>query len=136
MPLRVFIDTNVLVSAVVYAGIPGRVLDAVDEGRLIGVVSLHVLEETRDVLTRPQFDFDGDTADSVVEDLARMCEVVAVESASSTWCSDPGDDPVVEAALLARVDAVVTGDAQLLRLSVPELLFITPAEVLELIERG
>jgi len=126
---RVLIDTNVLVSAVLRGGVPGRILEAARDGRISGVVSLHVLGEFRDVITRPRFGVTVALADALVEEIAGFCEVVAVEHASESWSVDPDDDPVVEAARRARVDAVVTGDAHLLALDMPALRFVRPAEL-------
>ncbi len=132
MAPRIFIDTNVLISAVLFGGLPGQVVDAARDGRLEGIVSLHVLSEVRDVLTRPQFGFDAELADIVAEEIAASCEVVPLEWARERWSSDPDDDPVVEAAVFARAEAVVTGDAALLGLRVPGLRFVAPSEALEL----
>ena len=84
-------------------------------------------------LTRARFGFGLEIADLVAEEIAVFCEVVPLEWATERWSSDPDHDPVVEAALLARADAVVTGDAALLRLRIPGVRFLTPAEVLALL---
>ena len=126
---RVLIDTNVLVSAVLGGGIPARVLEAARRGQVVGIVSLHILGELRDVLTRPRFGVDVVLVDALPEEIAEFCEVVAVERTSASWSVDPDDDPVVEAALRARADVVVTGDAHLLVLDVPGLRFMRPAEL-------
>lgn len=127
--LRVLIDTNVLVSAVLRGGVPGRILEAARDGSMTGVVSLHILGEFRDVISRPRFGVDPALADALAEEIAGFCEVVAVERASGSWSVDPDDDPVVEAAIRGRVDMVVTGDAHLLVLDVPGLLFMRPADL-------
>lgn len=127
--LRVLFDTNVLVSAVLRGGVPGRILEAARDGSVTGVVSLHILGEFRDVLTRPRLGVDTTLADALAEEVAGFCEVVAVEHAGESGSADPADDPVVEAAILGRVDVVVTGDAHLLVLEVPGLRFIRPADL-------
>ncbi|MHB1016512.1 MAG: putative toxin-antitoxin system toxin component, PIN family [Coriobacteriia bacterium] len=126
-PVRILIDTNVLVSAMLRGGVPGRILEAARDGRVTGVVSLHILGELRDVLTRPRFGVDVALADALVEGVAGFCEVVAVERASESWSVDPDDDPVIEAAIRGRADMVVTGDAHLLVLDVPGLRIVKPA---------
>lgn len=126
---RVLLDTNVLVSAVLFGGVPARIVEAVRTGDITGVVSLHILGEFREVLTRPRFGVDSDTADALAEEIAEFCEVVVVERASRAWSDDPDDDPVVEAALIAGVATVVTGDAHLLRLEVPAVRFAEPTRV-------
>ena len=134
-PLRALIDTNVLVSAVIFGGVPGAVVDAVREGAITGVVSLHILGEFREVLTRPRFGVDAALADALAEEIVDFCEVVAVERALGSWSVDADDDPVVEAAIVGRADVVVTGDAHLLKLHVRGLRFMTPAALVERPER-
>ncbi len=127
---RILIDTNVLISAIIFGGAPGELLDAARAGRVHGVVSLHILGEFRDVLTRPRFGFDAATVDSLIEEIAALCEVVPVEHAVRSWTVDPKDDPVVEAAMAARVQMVVTGDQHLLNLSLAAFQTLSPAEAL------
>jgi len=128
---RVLLDTNVLVSALLFGGPPGRLLDAARSGQIEGVVSLHILGELRSVLTRPRFGFDRETADLIAEEIAEFCEVVPLERADAPWSVDPDDDPVVEAAMLARVSVVVTGDEHLLGLRLSGLRFVRPSTMLE-----
>lgn len=128
-PVRVLIDTNVLISAVFRGGVPERIVEAARVGSMTGVVSLHILGEFRDVIVRPRFGVDLALADALTEEIAGFCEVVAVERASGSWSVDPDDDPVVEAAIRGRADVVATGDAHLLVLDVPGLRFMRPVDL-------
>lgn len=128
------IDTNVLVSAVLFGGLPARLLEAASAGRLEAVVSLHILGEFRDVLMRSRFGLSETVADALAEEIAEFSEVVAVERASDCWTADPGDDPVVEAALRGGVGFVVTGDVHLLVVEVLGLRFLTPRDLLVMLE--
>lgn len=132
--LRVLIDTNVLVSAVLFGGVPGAVLEAARSGAVAGLVSLHILGEFRDVLTRPRFGVDAGLTDALAEEIAGFCDVLRVESAGRAWTVDADDDPVVEAAVLGAADVVVTGDAHLLALTLRGLRFITPAALMAELE--
>lgn len=127
--VRVLIDTNVLVSAVLFGGVPGIIVDAARTGSVTGAVSLHILGEFRDVLTRPRFGVEQGVADALAEEIASFCDVLAVECATRRWSADVDDDPVVEAAIVGNADVVVTGDAHLLALEVRGIRFTTPASV-------
>jgi hypothetical protein len=50
--MRVVLDTNVLVSAIFFAGIPGRILAAWSEGRFEMLATVDVLTEYRRVVAR------------------------------------------------------------------------------------
>jgi putative PIN family toxin of toxin-antitoxin system len=131
--LRVVLDTNVLVSAARWGGVPGAVVDAARSGGMDGVVSLHILGELRDVLTRPGFGHAQADADLAASLLASFCDVLVTDRIPGAWCEDPDDDAIVQTAILAGASHVVTGDAHLLTLEVPRILFVTPGELLEIL---
>lgn len=133
---RFFLDTNVLVSAVLFGGVPGSLVDAVRDGRIEGIVSLHVLAEFVDVLTRPRFGIDEATAVALAEEIASFVEVVPLMVASRSWVTDKDDDPVVEAALMGRATHLVTGDARIQVVAVQGVRVVTPAEALGVLEAG
>ena len=131
---RFFIDTNVLVSAVLFGCTPGDIVEAARDARVDGVVSLHVLSEFVDVLIRPRFGIDESTAVALAEEIASFAEVVPLMVASGSWVADCDDDPVVEAALMGRATHLVTGDARLLEVVVEGIRMVTPAEALGWVE--
>lgn len=133
---RLFLDTNVLLSAVLFGGVPGRLLEAVREGHADGIVSLHVLAEFVDVLTRPRFGFDEGTAVVLAEEISLFTEVVPLMVASGSWVTDKGDDPVVEAALAGRATHLVTDDARIREIVVEGMRVVSPAEALNMVETG
>ena len=62
------IDTNVLVSAIMFAeSAPGKVLDQALHGAVIPLISDNILTEYRDVLNRPKFSFDGRTVNVLLD---------------------------------------------------------------------
>jgi putative PIN family toxin of toxin-antitoxin system len=133
---RFFLDTNVLVSAVLFGGVPGALVDAAREGRVEAIVSLHVLSEFIDVLTRPRFGIDEPTAVALAEEIALFTQVIPLIVASGSWVSDADDDPVIEAAIAGGATHVVTGDVRIHQVEVEGLEVITPAEALRVVEQG
>lgn len=133
---RFFLDTNVLVSAVLFGGVPGRLVDAVRDGRVEGIVSLHVFAEFVDVLTRPRFGIDEGTAVALAEEIASFAEVVPLMVASGSWVVDKDDDPVVEAALMGRATHLVTGDARIHEATVEGIRVVTPADAMRVLQAG
>jgi putative PIN family toxin of toxin-antitoxin system len=129
---RVVLDTNVLVSAVRWGGVPGAVVDAARTGEIDGVVSLYILGELRDVLMRPGFGHTQAEVDLAATRLADFCDVLVTNAVPGAWFADADDDAIVQTAILAQAAYVVTGDAHLLDLSVPRIRFVTPVELLEL----
>ena len=117
-----------------FGGVPGRLVDAVRDGRVEGIVSLHVLGEFVGVLTRPRFGIDEGTAVALAEEIASFAEVVPLMVASGSWVADKNDDPVVEAALMGRATHLVTGDASIHEVAVEGVRVVTPADALRALD--
>ena len=112
--MRVFLDTNVLVSAFATRGLCADVLRHVlaDHRLVVGEV---VLEEFRRTL-RDKFGVPPAQVQAI-EELLREHEVVPTpQVAASAPARDPDDQWVVASALAGAADLLVTGDKDLLEL--------------------
>ena len=112
--MRVFLDTNVLVSAFATRGLCADVFRHIvaEHSLVTGEV---VLKELRRVL-RTRIRLPVKTVDAI-EDLLRKYEVVPKpEKAADVVVRDPDDRWVLASALSAGVDVLVTGDRDLLDL--------------------
>jgi putative PIN family toxin of toxin-antitoxin system len=98
-PEKVVLDTNVLLSGVLFGGKPGELIYAARVGGLPAVTSQYILREFRDVLSSPRFGFDPALCEELAMELAGFMPVVAAEVSRERWVTDPKDDPVVETAL-------------------------------------
>lgn len=132
--LRFFLDTNVLVSAVLFGGVPGSVVDAARTGEMEGVVSLHVLAEFIEVLTRARFGVEHATAVALAEEITRSTEVVPMVVSSESWVTDEDDDLVVEASQAGSATHLVTGDARIHAARIERVEVVSPADAMHLIE--
>jgi putative PIN family toxin of toxin-antitoxin system len=130
-PEKVVLDTNVLLSGVLFGGKPAQLIDAARHGSIRAVTSLYILREFRDVLSSPRFGFDPVLCEDLAVELVRFMEVVPVLASRERWVSDPKDDPMVEAALQGGAVLVVTGDKRLLETAVPGIEIVTVAKMME-----
>ena len=55
MPVRITADTNVLVSATLYQGDQYKLLQLAKTGKIDLVLSLNILKEFKEVISRPRF---------------------------------------------------------------------------------
>lgn len=112
--MRVLIDTNLLVSALISDGAPSRLLDAARAGVFEFCTSEVLLAELLDVLGRShlasRMQRAGLEASSTVEDLRKMALIVAPQAVPQVVASDPDDDHVLAAALAAGADLIASGD--------------------------
>jgi len=110
---RIVIDTNILVSALVFGGQPGEVLKLAINGRVKAVTSTPLLLELAGVLTN-KFRY-SEQRNRAIETKLRQISVVVVPSQKVTILGT-ADDRVLETALAGRCSYIVTGDRELLEL--------------------
>ena len=111
--MRVVLDTNVLVRALLTPPNPSReLLDIALEGRDAGLTVLHdgrILAEYRDVLLRPKFEFDSKRVLKIVRRLQHVGERVKIaRKPTLPHLSDPKDAPFVEVGAVGKAAVVVT----------------------------
>jgi uncharacterized protein len=141
--IRVVLDANVLVSAALArdpAAPSVRAFDALLDERIEAVGCPALLAEIASVLGRDRLRryLSIDEARRFVADLAGVMTLAADPSPPHpAVCRDPGDDYLVALARAARVDALVTGDRDLLALDDIGVAVITPRElVVQLADAG
>lgn len=115
--MRVVIDTNVLMSAILFGGIPGRILSAWRSGHVTLVMSSEIVHEYLRVSERLRERYPGVDAQAVLALIVERAEVVSDEPLPRPVCEDPDDDKFLACALTAGVDLVVSGDRKLLAVS-------------------
>ncbi len=127
---RVLLDTNLLVSAVLFRGRSRALLDAALVGDLDLVTSEALLEEFQEVLVR-KFSFPVRVAREIraeFETLAHVVEPLEVPNV----CRDPDDNQVLAAAVAGSAEQIITGDLDLLELgSYQGVGIFSPASYLE-----
>lgn len=114
--MRIVLDTNVLVSALVYpGGAPEAVYRHVLERRVGLVTSAPLLTELVRVLVT-KFKWGESQANEVLGQLSTLADIVEPSETVQVIEADPDDDRVLEAALEGSVSVIVSGDRHLLRL--------------------
>ena len=113
--IAVVLDTNTLVSGLGFSGPPSVIVDAVLAGELMLVSSPPLLDELGRVLAYPKLAHVFDDPAAVTALLWSVADVVEPTSTLAAVADEP-DNRVLEAAVEAGVDAVVTGDQGLLAL--------------------
>lgn len=108
--MRVVLDTNILVSALLTpGGNADRIVRAATTGALLPLHDERVLAEYREVIHRPKFAFDPRIVRAVLAELERG-GLPVVASPVSVVLPDPDDLPFLEVAASGRADALITGN--------------------------
>jgi len=117
--IRVVLDTNVVVSALLFEG-PARTARAAwqDRRRLTLLVSKASLAEYIRVLHYPKFRLTPpEIKDLIEEDVLPFMTPVKVTRTPRIVRADPSDNHVLACAVAGRADVLVSGDHHLLVLS-------------------
>ena len=127
--IRVVLDTNVIISAIIFSGKPRTVLEAAIKGEICLCISEEILNELNQVLKRPKFSFPLEIIQSIVNELLLISDLIVPSRKIIVIESDPADNMILECAVEANVDYIVTGDSHLLKLgSFENIKIITPAQ--------
>ncbi len=125
--MRVVLDTNVFVSALLFRGPAAAVHSAWTAERFVPLISRSVLDEYTRVLAYPKFSLTEEEVSRLIRnELLRWAEPVNVTSRVAAVRNDPADNRFLELAIDGRADLVVSGDAHLLELGAWEGIPILP----------
>ena len=132
----IVLDTNIVVSGMLWRGTPRSVLDGVRAGKIELATSAPLLKELVDVLSRPKFQEKIRTAGMSPHVLAghyaRLARKVIPVGIHGVVKSDPDDDQVIACAVAASADAIVSGDQAVLGLKYfRDIPIITAAEIVK-----
>ncbi len=118
-PLRTVLDTNVLVSALLFPEGSTSWLRRTWRSRtILPLVSRETASELVRVLGYPKFSLTRHERDDLLADYLPFCEPVVVEEPLPLPdCRDPFDRPFLALSVAGQADALVTGDADLLALA-------------------
>jgi putative PIN family toxin of toxin-antitoxin system len=139
--VRIVLDTNVVLSALLWRGTPYRLFRAIrqhEHDQLFSSAAL--LEELGRVLTRPtpakRLALLGMVAHEALALYIDAIELMTPLTVPILVAADPDDDQVIATAVAAEADLVVSGDRHLLDLgSHGTIRIVTPAEAMGLIAR-
>lgn len=117
--VRVVADTNTVVSAFLWGGLPAEILGAARERRITLHTSPALIAELEDVLTREKFvSRIGQVGSSVAQMMTgyRALATAARPAIIEATARDPDDDHVLACAIGAGAALIVTRDRDLLEL--------------------
>jgi|SRR5580658_10329338 putative PIN family toxin of toxin-antitoxin system len=136
--MKLVLDTNVLVSAFLWQGIPARLIELASEQGIQLITTRALLAELSEVLQRKKFAkkilATGLTPAQMFRNYQRLARRVVPRKRPQAISRDPDDDLVLACALAAHVDLIVSGDADLLTLKTyQDIPIVTPAAALRFI---
>lgn len=125
-PPRVVLDTNILVSALIYGGKPQQIYSLIFDKRIFAITSSILLAELTETLVK-KFNFDLDRIKQLEKITKRNFQVIHPKKTIKLLI-DEDDNRVLEAAVQGNCKYIVTGDRELLKLGVFQNIQIVTAE--------
>ena len=134
--MKVVFDTNVVASASFWRGTPFDCLAAWAQGRCEAVASPALLAEYHETIEELRLDHPRRKPVEWVDALTESAELIFPTERATGATPDPGDEMVLECALAAEADYIVSGDKKhLLALQQFQgIPIVSPAEFLRRIK--
>jgi putative PIN family toxin of toxin-antitoxin system len=129
--LKLVLDSNVFISAVVFGGKPREILDLAVKGLIEIAVSDDILEEIKAVLEGHKFRFPAKSVYAIITEIDNLADLVEPKEGIDTILDDPEDNRVLECAVESGANGIVSGDPHLLALrSFGKIKIMNPDEFL------
>lgn len=116
-PLRAVLDTNIVISALLFKGEVSRIHSLWKKKAFILLASGEMVGEHIRVLAYPKFGLTESEIENIVrEELIPYIEPVKIADTMRGSCPDPDDDKFLACAVGGGADVIVSGDSDLLSL--------------------
>jgi len=119
-PVRVVLDTNVVLSALVFGGgAAGRLRRVWQQGAILPLASTATVQELVRVLTYPKFHLSQAEQDELLADYLPYTEAVRIPQPPPQVpkCRDVLDEPLMHLAVAGKAQVLVSGDRDLLTIA-------------------
>jgi uncharacterized protein len=116
--MRVVLDTNIWLSGLLWGGVPGQILQLVEQGEIIAIGSEEILDELLQTLQRPKLQKRLNqlaiNAEAVMLAVRQIMTIVRIEPLEVTELRDPKDVMIIASAVAGNAALIITGDQDLL----------------------
>jgi uncharacterized protein len=130
--IKVVIDTNVIISALLFGGIPGELISLWKSERIKPLASKEIIDEYIKVLTYPKFELSESHIKYILyNEILPYFDIVQIKDRPAAIKVDPTDDKFIHCAKTGKAGIIISGDQHLLKLKTyQKIKILTPAEFL------
>ena len=133
--LKVTLDTNILVSAIIAKGNEFEILKKAKSGKIELIFSLEILKEFKSVISRPKFGFSEEQVNNALKQMISISTIITPTSKLNVVKEDLADNRILECAEAGNADYIVSGDSHLLNLKeYKSIKIIRASEMMKIIE--
>jgi putative PIN family toxin of toxin-antitoxin system len=138
MTMQLVLDTNHIISALLWGGSPGRLLDQLIRGEIPLLTSPELLSEPETTRRKPKlaarFEAQGRSIDGVMDEYRRITKMVVPADLPDGVVRDPQDKMILAAAVDGKASHLVSGDKDLTTLArYDDITILTAAELLTIL---
>ena len=101
---KVVLDTNILISAIVFGGKPREVLEAAIKGQIQLVPTEDIIREMKGILKGKKSRYPTEITDLIIQELEALAEIVKQKVKITVIEKNPEDDGVPECAHELQAD--------------------------------
>ena len=128
---KLVLDSNVLISAIVFGGKPREILDPAVKGRVEVAISNAILDEINVVLGGKKFQYPEKIVRALIAEIESLSDLVEPGKRINAIQDDPEDNRVLECAVASGASVIVSGDSHLLALrTFDQVSIMSPDEFL------
>lgn len=128
---KVVLDTNTLISGILWDGNEAKIIEKAERNEIQLFTSQKLLQELEEVLKREKFSkkLEGKkyTVNEAVTKIALIATLIESTHKINVIKEDPDDNRVLECAVSAKADVIISGDGHLLNLKNYAGIDIVPA---------
>lgn len=115
--MKVVLDTNIWVSAVIWGGVPDEIVQFAEQGRITIAMSQELLDELEGTFNKtklqPKLKALGLTGSTVIALIRSSVILYPIDELNVPELRDPDDTMVLATAIASQADAIITGDMDL-----------------------
>jgi len=128
-------DTNVIISGALFGGAPRELLQAAIDHRIRLFISDEMITELMEVLHRPKFKTRGPLNSLLIAQLLELATKVNSVRNESIELRDKDDHIVIDCAIAAKAQYIVTGDLDCVSYAkLAGISIVTPTEMLRIVQ--
>ncbi|OHD67835.1 MAG: putative toxin-antitoxin system toxin component, PIN family [Spirochaetes bacterium RBG_16_49_21] len=114
--LKVVLDSNIFISGIIFGGKPRKIINLIIEGKIRLYISSDILLEIKEVLERDKFGFSQTITQQIIFEIESLSYLVTPKNKHSIVSRDGDDNIIIDCAVEAKADYIITGDNDLLSL--------------------
>jgi len=126
--MKIVLDVNIFVSSFFWGGNPRKIMERIIDGKDALFTCKEIIQETASVMLRPKFNVSNEYITHFIRSIEELANCITLVGSIQNICRDNEDDKILECALLANADYIITGDSDLLILEEFRKIKITTAQ--------